>query len=160
MEKDLSSRIGNVAEAYFSPKQFEKDGRIYKLLGVRKFKRYMPTSGDLVINHLRKSSGKGLINGSTTKDLHRYERYTRLFEATHLGFGVPLTGLVIDAVLQNRLDAAAIITTMNIAGNIYPVMVQRYNRARLYRTIERNEKRRKRRKKQSTVKNVPLITGS
>ena len=70
---------------YFEPKAFETAGdcRIYRLIGVRSFKRYLPTSGDLV------SRWQGITriqraHCGLNQALLRYESVTRSHEARHI----------------------------------------------------------------------------
>ena len=45
--------VKKITDAWFDPKSFEQNPTIYEKLGVRTFKRYMPT-GDLVIKYMKK----------------------------------------------------------------------------------------------------------
>lgn len=70
---------------YFELKPFETagNGRLSCLLGVRIFKRYLPTSGDLV------SRWQGITriqraHGGIDQALRRYERVTRSYEGRHI----------------------------------------------------------------------------
>jgi hypothetical protein len=117
---------------YFEPKAFEKAGncRLYRLLGVRGFKRYLPTSGDLV------SRWQGIARiqraqGGLDQALRRWERVTRSYEARHI-FGA-LSMLAISwwsITFHNKGQWPALIAA-NLLINGYPILLQRYNRVRL-----------------------------
>lgn len=52
----VTKKVGGViAEAYFAPKPWEGDGRIYRWVGIRTFKRWIPT-GDVLIRFLRRTT--------------------------------------------------------------------------------------------------------
>ena len=107
---------------YFTPKFFEKSGRIYELLGVRIFKKFLPTYGDYML----RLTGIRLINNGSTETLKDYETATKIFEMIHLVFCLLYICFSVSILL-------------NLMINIYPIMVQRYNRARIYKILRKRE---------------------
>lgn len=113
-----------VSDAYFAPKQFEKNGTIYKLLGVHIFKRFLPTFGDYAI----RITGVSLLKGYSASELKNYEVLTRIYETIHLVAGI---------LYLVFLPFSLISCSANLVINFYPIMVQRYNRARVYKILQR-----------------------
>jgi hypothetical protein len=127
-----------IADAWFDPKSFEKDPTLYEKLGIRTFKRYLPT-GDLIPRLLRRRFT--FIGGTSVNDLKNYERFTRVYETIHLGFlGLGAAALG-EELASGKIGQAAFTAGINTLVNVYPIMLQRYNRSRLYRTINRIEER-------------------
>ncbi|OGZ13300.1 MAG: hypothetical protein A3C93_00075 [Candidatus Lloydbacteria bacterium RIFCSPHIGHO2_02_FULL_54_17] len=118
-----------VARRYLTPQPFEE--RLYELLGVRLFKRYLPTSGDLVMRCVWKTR----TLDSTKKDaLMKYANgFTVACELTHLA-GCAACVLYLSFFLATPLW---FVVTANLLVNVYPVMLQRYNRARIYRLLQK-----------------------
>ena len=113
--------------------------RLYGPLGVRLFKRIAP-NGDLV-NRLarRRYPGYRVLGGRA--DLPGFLEGTRSGERGHLVF--LLMGLF-TAVYAARIGWhrwALFLTLGNTAFNLYPVMLQRYNRARIRIIPERDGRR-------------------
>ena len=121
---------------YFQPKGFETsgDGKVYRWLGIRYFKRYLPTSGDLV-TRLR---GKHRIGGGSDgmlASLVRYERVTRQYEGRHIFGAVSMLALSWWSIEVLGKGDWLILIGANIVINGYPIMLQRYNRARLHAAV-------------------------
>jgi glycosyl-4,4'-diaponeurosporenoate acyltransferase len=129
----------NIANWYFTPFNFEKfhNGRIYELLGVRLFKYFLPTGGDLV----QRWTGIHEIRGGADTDLSRYEPVTRFREMAHVIGAAMTTSLTIAAFALNSISVASFSIGVNLFVNIYPIMVQRYNRTRINSILLRREER-------------------
>lgn len=112
-----------VANCYFTPFSFEEG--IYKFLGVRTFKKYIPTTGDLTMQ-IRQQ--KMLESGRTATLVAHARGFTIPCEILHL------VGFVVFLFLHISFWA-------NLLINVYPVMLQRYNRARIYRLLKKREHR-------------------
>ena len=128
-------------DAYFDPKPFESTG-LYERLGVRRFKRYMPTSGDWVMrNVLRKSLLFDIGDMDRTKRLQTLERFTRMFETIHLGMLAVGNTVFSDAVSNYETPGRAIGSlAWQLGAGVYPIMLQRYNRIRFNRATEKSKK--------------------
>ena len=123
---------------YFTLKSVEqwRHGGLYRCLGVPFFKRYVPTSGDWIA---RRRGERRIPPGghSALRDLRNYERRTRMIEWRHLGgfmamgAGIELTSDILGS------EAVAWLWLANIAVNLYPIMLQRYNRVRIGRVLQR-----------------------
>ena len=135
------STATKIADAWFDPKSFEQHPGLYEKLGVKTFKRFMPTGDLLYQSTWKKLTGFDMVRIDSPQSLKNMEIFTRVFESIHLaGFAVSAAEVGFFAAHQN-VKPAVIAGALNILVNIYPIMVQRYNRVRLYRTINRMNKR-------------------
>ena len=125
---------------WFAPKRFESP-QLYEGLGVLWIKRYVPTGGD----YFRKKYGVRVIDiKSTIESLLKFEQRTRFYEAIHLGAFLAFLLLSIWQLVSGRTNGSGFV----IACVVYvllilsPVLLQRYNRLRVYEAIRRMRKRR------------------
>lgn len=123
---------------YFEPKSFEryKNRTIYEYLGVKAFKKYLITDGDLV----RRWRGIKQLNHhkeSRMEDLKKAFRETLKFEVIHLFFLLLSLLIVLVQYHEMTLLKLSIIFLINLYANIYPIFLQRYNRIRLLRVLGR-----------------------
>ncbi len=134
--------VKKVSDAWFEPKSFEQNPELYEKLGVRTYKKYMPTSGDLVCRLVWKRFGApDWVQHGSLNSLKNMEMFTRLYEVIHTTF-LAVGATTMAAQLQaGQIEAAAFTAGLNTLVNVYPIMVQRYNRGRLYRTIHKMEER-------------------
>ncbi|KKQ08908.1 hypothetical protein A3E66_04680 [Candidatus Daviesbacteria bacterium RIFCSPHIGHO2_12_FULL_37_16] len=133
--------VKRVSDAWFEPKSFEQNPEVYEKLGVRTYKKYVPTSGDLVRRLVWKRFGDESWVKGNVDSLKSMERFTRIYEgihATFLGVGVATMAAQLQA---GQIEGAAFTAGLNTLVNVYPIMTQRYNRSRLYRTIHKMEER-------------------
>jgi len=117
---------------YFAPKFFEKNGTIYRLLGIHIFKRFLPTGGDYIL----RLSRTRLIKKGSVEELVHYETEARIFEALHFVMGI----LMMLPLLGGLNPFSFSFFVVNLMVNIYPVMVQRYNRIRILNILSRRKK--------------------
>ncbi len=123
---------------YFRPKKFElyKDKTIYDLLGIKWFKKYLFTDGDLVRQWRKVKS----INSGKNKfdELYEAEKETKKYEIIHLIF-VLIFVLIVGLKFRNITPLNwIIILLINLYANIYPICLQRYNRIRIIKVLTRN----------------------
>jgi hypothetical protein len=123
---------------YFKPKRFESadGGQLYRRLGVRFFKRYLPTSGDLVSGWhgiLRISTKGGDLRGC----LARHDSYTRRYEARHIFGGLSMLALTWWSITILGKGNWFVLLAANLFINGYPIMLQRYNRVRVQSALAR-----------------------
>jgi Glycosyl-4,4'-diaponeurosporenoate acyltransferase len=123
----------NLAERWFRRKTFETDGRLYRWLGVVAFKR-------LLMRVVRKSPAKPntvnshVLAGRSLRHVGEFEIKSRRSELIHLvglAMGILCLGL---RAIDDRLIIAAIIA---FALNFPCFALQRFNRARIYRVLQR-----------------------
>ncbi|MHC4406335.1 MAG: glycosyl-4,4'-diaponeurosporenoate acyltransferase CrtO family protein [Planctomycetota bacterium] len=121
----FSVRPLSFPEAYYPVRTWEP--RLYTKLGVRVFKKALQSRF-----WERRIPPKFRLSAHRTS-LSRLETQMRHAETAHLLsfiFALPFAGYVL---CLGRLDATIWVMSFNLLLNGYPVMVQRYNRARLTR---------------------------
>ena len=133
----LVDYLEGFGESYFRPRSGE--GRLYEALGVRSFRRaVLFTTGSL--HRLFRLSRLGLKNyfldGGSYRDVKRFETWTRINEGTHLLLApVFLSSCALSAVHGNL--GAAVAYGVSAMVNQWCIFLQRYNRTRLYRLMDR-----------------------
>ena len=122
-------------DLYFKPKSFERSGRVYEALGVRKFKKFM-FNGDYMNALLRKSNPNHKLIGDKSS-IMGWEMFTRIYEGFHVGVGSLMLSGMINRLADSDYKSVAVNAAINAFVNIYPIMLQRYNRARIYKVLDR-----------------------
>lgn len=121
---------------YYDPKPWESS-RVYRMLGVRKFKEYVPNGSSKLARQHWKDTGKPLrLKDYKYATLFDHERETRASEAGHIGFGLMMMPLTEIAFQANVYLGSAFLLS-NVLLNGYPILLQRYNRGILYRAMAR-----------------------
>ena len=131
--------IDKLTLLYLKPKKIESfRGRsIYELIGISFYKKYLPTSGDLV----RKWHNKQQLNprnSTLNTELLHIEKQTRKFEFRHLvGF---LFFILMIFLIDKTLSVIDLVflTFLNLYVNIYPIFLQRHNRIRILKVLINN----------------------
>jgi hypothetical protein len=124
---------------YFRPKSWEYIGRssVYRYLGIRWFKKYLPTSGDWV----RRNASERLIKpsgGSPDVALRDYELTTRVHEFRHwLGM---LAFIALAFVFDYTVMDYVVVTVLFLVINVYPILLQRHNRVRIMNALNKHGK--------------------
>jgi hypothetical protein len=123
-------------DIWFRPKRFESE-RLYERLGALAIKRYVPTGGDLVMQRLRRNHPGRRWVTSSLQSLCQYERRTRLNESIHLIGFASFTVLIASKFASGSLTVLGFTfaLALNLIFGLWPVVLQRYNRLRLYRVI-------------------------
>lgn len=131
-------KLKHYIEFYFKPKAIEHFGNktIYDLLGIRFFKRYLPTTGD-VMRQFRKLKQIKPTNSNRLNELYRYEKQTREYEWRHL-LGIVLF-IALTFLIDRKLTGFdwVILPILNLFINVYPIFLQRYNRIRILKLLKR-----------------------
>lgn len=135
----FKAAVKKVADAWFDPKSFEQNPGLYDKLGVRTFKKYMIPSGDLIYRLVWKRFGAEDLVKPTLDSLKNTERMTRSLEELHLFSFAVFSGALAANLQAGNIDHAVYLGGINVLANIYPILMQRYNRARLCRAIHRME---------------------
>lgn len=113
-------------EGFHRLRPFEQDGRIYERVGVRIAKQALRRGPLAAFNpdlHLPKER--------TAENLAHLDQRMRDAEAAHAILFVVSVVIALNAMLCGWWAAAAATVAFDIVMNGYPVMLQRYNRARL-----------------------------
>jgi hypothetical protein len=135
----LCLAAGWAPAAYLRPRRWETDGRLYEMLGVRAFRRLVP-NGDWV-NRIRRRRDPHFRVVSHRRAAAAYVARTEEGERTH---GVLLLAGLVSSVYARRIGWdgwCAFLTVGNVLVNLYPMLLQRYTRARLYRLLARGRAR-------------------
>ena len=112
------------------------NGAIYERLGARFYKKYVPTSGD-VISRFRGIKRLKVAETGRRQALEKHEEQTRIWEWRHLVSAVLLQAWAVSAGIGLGAEHFWISTAINLVVNIYPIFVQRYNRVRLTACLDR-----------------------
>ena len=124
---------------YFEPKTFEFYGgkTIYEWVGIKTYKKYLPTTGD-IIRKRRNITQIKISNSDKLEELYNYEKKTRNYEWRHI------IGVIIFILLIIMFDKKLTIfdwiflSLLNLFINIYPMFLQRYNRIRIISVLQNN----------------------
>ena len=107
---------------YYAARSFERGGRVYDLLGVRRFRRTLRRvlwSVNPALLRSQPSERETMIEG--TKDA----------ETGHLFILIVITGITLRALAYGWWDTAGWLLLFNILHNGYPILSMRQLRARL-----------------------------
>lgn len=124
---------------YFKPKKFEfyRGRTIYELIGIKIYKKYLPTTGDLV-RQRRKITQIKISKSNKIDELYKYERKTRSYEWRHIIGAIIFILLII--IFDGKLTVFdwIFLSFLNLYINIYPIFLQRYNRIRIIQVLQNN----------------------
>jgi len=143
LEKELNSTELNdgsiwqkVKDCYFEPKRPErwKNGRIYEWIGMKKFEKVCRYIGE------KKEKDSGEENNyfiwyKSEDGLKEFEKKTRYNEAFHLVGIVPTICLIPSWIDGNPFGIY--IGGVLVAMNASSLLLQRYNRSRIYNLLDR-----------------------
>lgn len=105
---------------------FERDGRVYERVGVRVAKAVLRRGPLAAFN-----PDLHLPAERTPQQLERLAQRMRDAEASHAVLFVATLAVVVHAAVRGWWVAAGLTLVFDVLMNGYPVMLQRYNRARL-----------------------------
>lgn len=127
----------SASDIWFQPKYFESE-HLYERFGALVLKRYVPTGGDLAMRLLRRHYPGSRWVTSSLQSLQDFERRTRLNEFIHLIGSAGFTVLIVVkfAMSSHAPFRLIVALALNLILGFWPVVLQRYNRLRLYRAIE------------------------
>jgi hypothetical protein len=120
---------------YFKSLSFERKGNIYIWFGIRYYKNLLKTIGWEKIIRNDQSIKNNLAS------LDNYERWTKGSELIHLFSAITIFGFILFIVLHYSINDILWLFTFNILVNVYPVMLQRYNRPRIIKLINYRKRR-------------------
>jgi hypothetical protein len=115
--------------SYYRTRKMEARGRLYELLGVRLFRKLVP-NGDFV-NAWRRRHDPGFRVVTNSRSAKTFVARTIVGEKTHL-VGL-LAGIASSwyAWHIGWTGWAVYLAAANVVFNVYPILLQRYTRARL-----------------------------
>ena len=125
--------INDFKEWYLKIRAYEirNEGKIYATLGARFYKKWVPTSGEVITRLRGINRLKIVAKGSRSKALEDHKEQTRIWEWRHF---ISAVGLFLWAIFAGVLIGIEHFYTsviINIFVNLYPIIVQRYNRIRI-----------------------------
>jgi hypothetical protein len=125
--------------SWFQPKAFELSGRFYEALGVRRFRAYM-VNGDIMNSWIRRSvPGYRYLTGR--ESTQAFGRQTCENERGHMLMLLSALPATAYAILTSRFKFALYFLMVNIVLNVYPILLQRYTRARIIGILGARENR-------------------
>lgn len=128
-----------LAERWFRPKAFERDGRLYWWFGVVAFKRLLMRIVQVDCTKPRPRSNAYVLAGQSLQCVRAFEHTSRRSELIHLGgLAIGIVFIALGAVFGGLTTAGIIVFAMNF----HCFALQRFNRARIYRLLRRAEDRR------------------
>jgi hypothetical protein len=131
----LSVAVWWVPASYYQIRGFEQDGRLYEKLGVRHFRWFVP-DGD-ASNRWRRRRDPAFRIIRNRRYASAFRRRTELSEKSHLVMlvlGAMSAGFAWSIGWQGW---AMYLTAGNVVVNLYPILLQRYTRARLSAVLKR-----------------------
>ena len=143
---DKKKFVNKATDWYFMPKSFEKNGRLYGALGVRHFKKLCAETYRKLVKKLFGTERAHFVNNYLIWDfsedgLRKFDYATRINEGIHLLAAALFTSQTVDYLSDGRYGMAALGSGLNLALGVYPILTQRYNRARIYNTVEKMQER-------------------
>ena len=124
-----------LASTYYNEKGWEQKGKIYELIGINYFRKLLVLIGwEKVIrksNPIEKST-------ATLVNLHHQ---TKKSELGHLIIWYIVLGFTVFVAFQFGVLKSIWLLILNILLNLYPVLLQRYNRPRIQRAINLSQRR-------------------
>jgi hypothetical protein len=130
----ISYFVSRLPKSFYDRFQISRDVKIYKKLGVDKFKK-LSTNGDLINRRIRKKypTHRNVANFETIKEKLN-ETYTIEKSHTVLFAFCLLTNIY--ALWINSIGTAITLLIGNILFNYYPNLLQQYNRIRYLRVVK------------------------
>lgn len=116
---------------FFDLWDFERDGRFYERLGIRWFKRFA-AQGDCW-NQRRRRSDQGFRHVKDLNSALEWAARTRFNEMVHLCSLVVGVILMVWLYLRSEYAWLVAVACVVILWDVYPIVLQRYNRARIWR---------------------------
>jgi hypothetical protein len=122
--------VSKLKRSYFEIRPFETDGRLYEFLGVRLF-RFVVPMGDGINRFVRRfQPDYRIVSGQSIAD---FEKRTVTAETFHLACLLVIVPSAVYAAVLGWWTFALLLTLPNIVLHLYPILLQRYTRARVLR---------------------------
>jgi len=119
--------------SYFNSHPIEDEGKIYEYLGVNFFRKLLVLSGWERSRKKETPIRKSLIL------LEYYEYRTRTSEFGHVIIAIIIASITLYVCIVYSFKETIWLIFLNIFLNIYPIIVQRYNRPRVRRVINKHK---------------------
>lgn len=139
IDMGIGGFIDRTTDWYFRPKQFERSGKLYEYLGVRWLKKLTDWQGKIYGKKPKYKNNYRLWD-KTKEGLIAFDSQTRKNEAWHTFFTCYTVAFATKLVMgESDNPGYSIFFGTCLVVNIYAIMLQRYNRARLHNVIDKME---------------------
>ena len=122
--------VSKLRSGYFEIRPFESNGRLYEMLGIRVFQFFVPM-GDGINRLVRRFQPDYRI--ISKQSIAAFKERTVTAETFHLACMLAIMPSAVYSVILRWWTFAMLLTLPNIVLHVYPVLLQRYTRARLLR---------------------------
>ncbi len=123
--------------SWFQPREFERSGHFYEAIGVRRFRAYM-VNGDIMNFWIRRSvPAYRCVTGR--ESMRALEKQTCVNERGHMLMLLAALPATAYAFLTGRFKFTMYFLIVNTVLNVYPILLQRYTRARIVRILGASE---------------------
>ncbi|WP_354028292.1 hypothetical protein [Chitinophaga sp. OAE865] len=126
---------GQLTSSYYNEKTWERRGKIYEFLGINLFRKL------LVLIGWEKLNKKSNPIKKDTQALIQLHYRTRQNELGHIIIFIVVLGFNIFVAFKYGFLKSLWLLILNILLNLYPVLLQRYNRPRIERAIALSKRR-------------------
>ena len=130
----LSACKTTLPDKFHKIRDFEKSGKLYKLMGVRIFKII------LAKNPIPTFTGNLKLRSFSAEGLYKLEKLMRGAETIHFQAFITMFIVMIPFGFFRDSHFFYFMIFFNVIINLYPVLVQRYNRSRIYKIQNINNK--------------------
>lgn len=124
-----------MTSAYYNEKEWERKGKIYEFIGINYFRKL------LVLIGWEKVIRKSNPIEKNTAALMNLHHQTKKSELGHLIIWYVVLCFTVFVALQFGFLKAIWLLALNILLNLFPVLLQRYNRPRIERAIKLSKRR-------------------
>ena len=116
-----------LSSAYFDSRPFERDGSLYRWFGVRYYASVLRRIGWENIRRQERPITRDM------ESIIQFEHWNRGAEAVHTLAAIVVAGITVWVGFIRSPGDTKWLVLSNVLFNVYPVMLQRYNRARVER---------------------------
>lgn len=120
---------------YFDDRKWERKGKIYEYIGINLFRKL------LVLIGWEKLIRKGIPIEKSAEAMANLYYQTKKSELGHLIIWFIVLGFTIFVAVEFGVIKSLWLLIFNTLFNLYPVLLQRYNRPRIARAIKLGERR-------------------
>lgn len=135
--------LRSILRLYFMPNRLESyhTGLIYRLLGINAIAYIIPTGGLLWRRLFHWKGWSFALQGSSIRAAYEYIYTTCVFEILHLSALMLMLHDGIWSIRHGYTDGILKFVLAGILMNGYPAMLQRYNRVRIIKLLEKHKER-------------------
>lgn len=124
-----------LSAAYYNVKPWERRGKVYERFGINFYRKLLVWTGWEKLN--KKNAPVEKSTGALVHLLHQ----TKKSELGHLIIFAIVSGFTVFVAVKSGVAQSVWLFVLNILLNLYPVLLQRYNRPRIERAIVLSERR-------------------